>query len=416
MTSEERHQIRYKRRVIRRQERMLHARPGPDNYETAKRRTGGRYAFDIRKQPEYSEWKKRIADADDFDKVFSFGHLWRCVKICCRGVRWRAAVQRYLLRTPMELSSVYRRLHTGRYKTGKQHEFDICERGKPRHISAQHIRDRVVHRCACDYALVPRLCRSFIYDNGASLEGKGQQFSMNRCMTHLHQFYREYKTDGYILTFDFHKFFDTVSHDNVKRILNRTFRDQRIIKFTEDILRSHGTVGVGLGSCISQVLALASANELDHMIKEQLGIRYYGRYMDDGYLIHHSKAYLQECLERIREKCRELGITLNEKKTQIIKLSHGFTYLKARIYLLPSGQVVKKIYKRSVTRMRRKLKKLRKKVDAGIMTEESVYNSYISWRNGYAANYDAYHTIQNMDRLYCRLYAFRLPISKKEAS
>lgn len=85
-------------------------------------------------------------------------------------------------------------------------------------------------------------------------------------------------------------------------------------------------------------MALASANRLDHMCKEVLRIKGYGRYMDDGYLISESKEYLQECLVKIRTLCDELGITLNEKKTQIVKISHGFTYLKARFFLLPSGK------------------------------------------------------------------------------
>ena len=395
---------------------MLNAKPGPDNFGTKFRRTGGRCKFDPRKQRKPPMWKGRVADADCFEKVFSFGHLWNSYKICRRNVRWKGSVQRYMLRAPMELSKVYSRLHSGKYRTMKYHEFDTCERGKKRHISAQHIRDRVVHRCACDYALVPRLGRSFVYDNGASMEGKGQHFALNRCITHLHQFYREWGTDGYVLTFDFSKFFDTVDHRNVMNIIHQNFQDPQIIKFTENILASYGTVGVGLGSSVSQVIALASANSLDHMIKERLGIRYYGRYMDDGYLIHPTKEHLRYCLRRIKEKCKEMGITLNEKKTHIIKLSHGFTFLKARLYLLDSGRVVKKIYKKSVTRMRRKLKKLRKFVDQGLRSEESVYNAYASWRNGYAANFDSIQVIRKTDKLYCKLYTFRPPTIIKEAA
>lgn len=68
-----------------------------------------------------------------------------------------------------------------------------------------------------------------------------------------------------------------------------------------------GDVGLGLGSQISQTFALASADRLDHYIKEVLRIKGYGRYMDDGYLIHHSKAYLQKCLSQIEQICNALG-------------------------------------------------------------------------------------------------------------
>lgn len=48
-------------------------------------------------------------------------------------------------------------------------------------------------------------------------------------------------------------------------------------------------------------------NRLDHVIKQELGIKGYGRYMDDGYLIHEDTAYLEKCLEQIKEVCAELG-------------------------------------------------------------------------------------------------------------
>ena len=160
---------------------------------------------------------------------------------------------------------------------------------------------------------------------------------------------------------------------------------------------------MGLGSQISQVLALASANRLDHYIKEVCRIRGYGRYMDDGYLLHPSKDYLKKCLEGIKAICAELEITLNEKKTQIVKLSHGFTYLKVRFFLLPSGRIVRKIYHRSVTTMRQKLKAFSRLLDAGVMTFADVYASWQSWK-AYALNFNAYHTIQNMGKLFDKLF------------
>lgn len=151
------------------------------------------------------------------------------------------------------------------------------------------------------------------------------------------------------------------------------------------------------------MLALASANELDHFVKEKLHIKYYGRYMDDGYLIHHDKKYLAHCLEEIQAVCDKLGIVLNRKKTRIAKLSRGFTFLKVRFYLTNSGKVVKKIYKRSITKMRRKLKAFRRFVDAGILTMDDVEMSMQSW-TAYASNFDAYYAICNMQALYYALF------------
>lgn len=366
MTSDERREKRYQRRVAK---RTAH------------------------KQELYAKY-------NDFEWVFSYRHLYEAYKKCRRNVGWKASVQRYITNAPINVWNTYQQLQSGKYRTKGFYEFDVVERGKKRHIKSVTIGERVVQRCLCDYALVPMVGRTFVYDNGASMANKGYTFAINRICQHLREHYRKHGNEGYILLFDFSKFFDRVSHQLVKGILRREFTDERLLWIMDHFIDAFGgDVGMGLGSQISQVLALASANRLDHYIKEKAKIRGYGRYMDDGYLIHHSKEHLQKCLQAIKILCKRLGIQLNEKKTQIVKLSHGFTWLKVRFFLLPSGRIVRKIYRRSVVKERRKIKKFRELIAAGKMTMMDAYTSWQCWR-AYAQNFDAWHTIKKMERLF----------------
>jgi len=344
-----------------------------------------------------------MQSCDNYDEVFTYTHLYDAYKKCVRNVGWKASIQKYKSRAPMEVYQNYTRLSSRTFTHDKFFSFYITERGKKRYIQSVTVRERVVQRCLCDYSLVPAITRSFIYDNGASIQGKGYSFAIRRMATHLRKYYRKYGNDGYILLFDFSKFFERVSHDVLKKIIDKTYDNEEIRWIIIHFVEAFGDIGLGLGSQISQVLSLASANELDHYIKEKLRIKYYGRYMDDGYLIHYDKKYLNYCLERIAELCDKLRITLNKKKTHILKLSNVFTYLKVRFSLTSSGKVVKRIYKRSVTKMRRKLKSFRKKVDDGLMTYEDVYHSWQSWKS-YAKNFNAYHTVCNMRALYNQLF------------
>lgn len=369
MTSKERHEARYQRRVAKRQAKKLAQCP----------------------------------NANDYDKVFSYDNLYKAYKCCRRGVSWKASVQRYISQAPINVYNTYVKLQQGIYKSPGFYEFDIYERGKKRHIRSTVIGERVVQRCLCDNSLVPLLGRTFIYDNGASMKNKGYDFAVNRITEHLRKHYRKYGNEGYILLFDFSKFFDNVSHELVKKIIRKEISDERILAITDHFIDMFGDVGLGLGSQISQVLSLASANSLDHYIKEILRIKMYGRYMDDGYLIHPSKEKLVECLHEIKRICDELGITLNQKKTQIVKLSHGFTWLKIRFYLTDTGKVVKKIYKRSITKMRRKLKTLKRKYENGEMQFEDVQATWQTWQ-AYALKFNSWHTIQNMRELYYQLF------------
>jgi retron-type reverse transcriptase len=308
-------------------------------------------------------------------------------------------VQRYIALAPLNVYKAYKRLQIGKYKSPGFQEFDVCERGKKRHIKSTVISERVVQRCLCDNAIVPLIGRTFIYDNGASMKNKGYDFAIRRLTNALRKHYRKHGNAGYILVFDFSKFFDNVSHKLIKGIISKQFTDKRLIELIYHFIDMFGDEGLGLGSQISQVMALASANRLDHLVKERLKVKYYGRYMDDGYLIDVSKARLRKCLKALKWICEKLEIKLNAKKTQIIKLSHGFTWLKVRFYLTSTGKVVKKIYKRSITKQRQRLKKLFTKWKNNEIPFKTVKESLESWRS-YARKFDAWHTIRNMEKLY----------------
>ena len=158
-----------------------------------------------------------------------------------------------------------------------------------RHIRSIHISERVVQRTLCDKVINPTLKPSFIYDNGASTEHKGIDFALNRLSCHLQRHYRKYGREGYVLLFDFSNYFANAQHWPVSRELAKRVHDVRIRALANECLDNFGPIGYGLGSQISQTAALMLPNKLDHFIKEQLGIKGYARYMDDGYLIHTSK-------------------------------------------------------------------------------------------------------------------------------
>lgn len=368
---------------------------------TSEERREGRYR---RRTAARAERKRRALEGhDDFEAVFSYENLYRAYRKCRRNVAWKASVQKYVTQAPLKVHQAHEKLMHGKWKSRGFYEFDLCERGKTRHIRAVNIDERVVHGSLCDNALVPVLGRTFIYDNAASLKRRGYHFAVRRCCQHLREHYKKHGNSGYILLFDFQKFFDNVSHRLCGDILRKEFSDDRIIRITEEIIKDFGDKGLGLGSPVSQTFALASANRLDHYVKEALRIRGYGRYMDDGYLIHESKEYLQGCLKAIKDVCKSLEITLHEDKTQIVRLSHGFTFLKARLYLTDTGKIIRKIPRQSVTRQRRKLKKLAKLLEVGKICYEDVYTSFQSWR-AYAGNFNAWNTIRSMEQLYNDLF------------
>lgn len=369
MTSEERHEARYRRRKAERQRRR----------------------------------DARSEACGSFEQVFSYEHLYRAGRECCKGVGWKCSTQRYLGNFTANIARTHRELMDGTWKTKGFFAFDLMERGKLRHIRSVHIAERVVQRCLCDNALVPLFSAAFVYDNAASLKGKGIDFAMDRLTCHLQRYYRKHGTDGWAMVFDFSDYFNSAPHAPIYAESERRIRDERVQKLACGLMEDFGERGFGLGSQVSQIDALMLPNRLDHFIKEQLHIEGYGRYMDDGYLICEDVRYLEECAARIRQYCAGIGLQLSEKKTRILPIRQGVRFLKTKFKLTQTGGVIRKVQRKSTRKMRQKLRKFRRWVDDGRMTEEDVRTSYESWK-GHMRRGNSWKVLRKTDKLYRKLF------------
>ncbi len=359
--------------------------------------------YQRRKAKRIEKRRKRLENNNNPEWVFSYKHMKQAFRNSRSGVRWKSSVQRYENSAGFYIQKDIRNVVSGKYKSKGFHEFILNERGKTRHIRAVTFSERIVQRCFRDYCLEPAVTPSFIYDNGACQTNKGQTFTIKRLRRHLHQFTHRHGIHGYILIFDFKSFFDSIRHDLCKEIIRRYIYDETLLKLSNVFIDAFGERGLGLGSCVSQCLALAVADSIDHYIKDKLGIKYYGRYMDDGYVICESKEKLHEILNALIKMANKLGLTLNIKKTHIIKLTHGFTFMKKRFFISKTGKICQKICHKSISRERRKLKKYKIKVKENIMSYTDVYQAYQSWE-AYAKQSKCWNTIKNMRKLYNDLF------------
>lgn len=349
-----------------------------------------------------------VGKCDSLEKVADLNALMSASKKARSGITWKASVQRYLMNLLKNVADTHKKILSEEDVRRGFIKFDLIERGKLRHISSVHFSERVAQRSLCANALIPTLTRGLIYDNGASLKNKGITFALDRLSAHLQRHYRKHGNEGYVLLLDFSDYFGRIRHDVIKEILCQNFKDKRLISLAMSFVYAFGEKGLGLGSETSQIFAVTYPSKIDHYIKEVLRIKGYARYMDDSYLIHKDKGYLKKCLEDLKGKFAEVGIVLNPKKTRIVKLSKGFTFLKTQYFLTDTGKVIRKACRESIVRQRRKLKKFKKFSDAGEMSFGHIYNSYMSWR-GYIGHKDAHRTILSMDTLFKDLF-----ISKEE--
>ena len=361
----------------------------------------------------------------------------RACKRLEKAAGWKYSTQQYLMNRLTELSALKKDVDAGRYEPQNGTSFHTVENGHERIIMAMRPRDAVLQHALADEIMIPTLKKYLIHDSGASLKGKGIAFTRRRFEEHLRWHYRRYGTEGYILVIDFRKYFDNIRHDTALRLISEKIHDERVMKLIRKIFDSYRIdvsysddadiddevfdslayqripkslktgkryirKSIGIGSQISQIVGIFYPTRIDTYCKTIKGIHCYDVYMDDRVIIHPSKEYLKDLLKEIEDIAGKFGIFINHRKTQIVKLSHGFTWLKTRYILTASGKIIRKIPRKSVTRERRTMKHMAKLAGNHEIEWDDLKEQYKSWR-GDKKRYNAYYTLKNMDKLYKEL-------------
>lgn len=368
--------------------------------------------------------KAQEAGGKSFEEVLSFVNLCRAGKECCNGARWKTSTINFETNLLAECLKTYNTLHEGTRKFQGFRSFSTIEHGKRRDIDALPIQERATQKCLCKNLLTRAYSRSFIYDNSASLAERGMDFQLKRLKKHLHDHYRKYGTAGGIYQFDFKGYFGSLPHDKIKERARAKIMDDRLYTlfcdFVDDFQKmktadktAEYKRGVGLGSEISQIIALDYASPIDHYVKDVRSIHGYGRYMDDGYVISGSLDELWDIKRNLYRLAEELGIAMSDKKNIITPFRHhSFTFLKIRVTLEESGKVTMKLSRKSIKAMRRKLHIFRQWVDEGKLNPEDVFQSYQSWR-AHAKRCNSYDTLRAMDERFTTLFEPELAARKK---
>lgn len=296
-----------------------------------------------------------LREYGDFETVFSFERLYESYRASVRGVGWKASTQRYKAASLANVTKTHEELIAGRYRSKGFYEFDIVERGKPRHIRSVHISERVVQRCLCDYCLVPMLSRSFIYDNGASLRGKGYDFAVSRVTHFLAEHYRKHGREGYVLVFDFQSISIRHSMSPFSRVRAERHRrpPRRALEIFYSELRRRGARPrePSLADCrarpAEQDRPLYQGRARHEVLRSLYGRRVYHQRV---------KGKARDLPPGTPAAMRRARYPPQSEKTQIIKLTRGFTFVKVRFRYGANGKVVRRATYKGIRHMRAKLR------------------------------------------------------------
>ena len=326
--------------------------------------------------------------SDLWNKITSFENLYDAYLKARRGKRYRSDVLIFSANLEENLLKIQKQLLNKTYRPKTYKQFYVYD-PKKRLIQAPMFEDRIVHHALVN-VIEPLFERKFIYDSYACRKGKG----VHKAVLRLQKFQRIAKRNYekvYVLKADISSYFPSIDRKILLDVIKRTIRDKNALWLCERIVfDSSEPKSIPIGSLTSQLFANVYLNELDHYIKDTLGIRFYLRYMDDFVLLYDDKKKLHQLLDKIETFLKDrLNLKLNPK-TAIFPLHRGVDFAGYRTWpthILPR--------KRTIKRAKKRFKKFAALYREGKLELEYIKASLISFL-GYVKHCNSYRTTRSV--------------------
>lgn len=206
---------------------------------------------------------------------------------------------------------------------------------KKRTIIVPKFTEQIVHHMVVNI-FKPIVMKSLYEHSYGSVPERGATLGRKR----IEKWLKDAKNTKYCLKMDIRKYFDSIPHDILKEKLARIIKDECFISILYEIIDVTEN-GLPLGFYTSQWLANWYLSDLDHYIKEQLGAKYYIRYMDDMVIFGSNKRKLHKTRIATEDYLNTLGLTLKDN-WQIFPIGSrgldfmGFRFFRAKVTLRKS--------------------------------------------------------------------------------
>ena len=195
------------------------------------------------------------------------------------------------------------------YKTSPYAKFKIYEPKERIIYKLPYYPDRIAQHAIMN-VIKPYWTKLFISNTYSCIEGRG----IHKCLQDVKRDLKKTQSTGetkYCLKLDIVKFYPSIQHEILKKILRRKIKDKDFLQILDEIIDSvngycdKNGVGVPIGNYLSQFFANLYLTDFDHWCKEVLRCRYYYRYADDIVILCRSKERLREIFAAIQKYLEE---------------------------------------------------------------------------------------------------------------
>jgi hypothetical protein len=257
--------------------------------------------------------------------------------------------------------------------------------------------DQIIH-WALVQVIQPIFMRSMYEYSVGSIPGRGLSKGSKAVRNWLDH---DIKNTKYCLKMDVQKFYPSIDNEVLKQKFRRKIKDKKCLWLIDAII--DGNVGQPIGFYTSQWFSNFFLEDLDHYIKETLGVKYYVRYVDDLVCFGPNKRKLHKVREAIDARLAEDKLTMkgNWQVFYVSRYKPREMKFEGKIPKTYRGRPVDflglKFYRDKTTlrarnslRWSRRIRRIGKK---GYMTRKAA-SAFLTYK-GFIKGTDSYHFYQD---------------------
>lgn len=279
-----------------------------------------------------------------YKQICSLENLRLADSIARRGKLAQPGVIEHDRHRESDILALHQMLISKTYRTSEYTTFTIFEPKERIIFRLPYYPDRIVHHAIMNI-LEPVFVSVFTADTYSCIKKRG----IHAAARALKRSLADQAGTQYCLKLDIRKFYPSVDHKVLKKLLRRKVKDQDLLWLLDEIIDS--AEGLPIGNYLSQYLANFYLTGFDHWLKEEMKVRYYFRYADDIVILSSDKPSLHRLLGEIRDYL-EKNLKLHVKDNyQVFPVDTrgidfvGYVFRHSHILLRKS---IKKSYARAI--------------------------------------------------------------------
>lgn len=264
-----------------------------------------------------------------FEQAISLENLLLAWQEFATEKRYKLDVAHFSLRLFENVQQLQKELEDASYQHGGYYRFRVCD-PKSRVIHKATVRDRLLHH-ALYRVLYPFFEDTFCSDVFSSLKNRGAHAALSR-FAHLYNRVSHNSTRTcWVLKCDIAKFFDTIDHEILKKLLEARVEDKKLRVLLSTVIDSFSVLpgkGLPLGNLTSQLFCNVYLSHFDNFVKHSVRAKTYIRYADDFVVMSDRRDFLETLIPKFADFLqKELRLSLHPRKVSISTVASGVDFL-----------------------------------------------------------------------------------------